>query len=112
MPFRKRAASRWKTATDAQAIVYYQINYTLTEVPEDAAYFHAQFRRVNPLPSKEDYTILDGVKGRGHYVGTYMAWGVNNTGWWGEGEIKFFLDGDEFPDHLRHRHGGLFLRRL
>ena len=78
--------------------VYYQINYTLTEVPDDAAYFHAQFRRVNPLPYKEVYTILDGVKGRGHYVGTYMAWGVNNNGWWGEGEIKFFLDGDtEFP---------------
>ena len=35
---------------------------------------------------------------QGHYVGTYLAWGVNNTGWWGEGEIKFFLDGDdEFP---------------
>ena len=52
----------------------------------------------NPLPYKEVYTILDGVKGRGHYVGTYMAWGVNNTGWWGEGEIKFYLDGDsEWP---------------
>jgi hypothetical protein len=78
--------------------VYYQINYTLTEVPADAAYFHAQFRRINPLPYKEVYTILDGVKGWGHYVGTYMAWGVNNNGWWGEGEIKFYLDGDtKFP---------------
>ena len=38
------------------------------------------------------------MKGQGHYVGTYMAWGVNNNGWWGEGEIKFYLDGDkEFP---------------
>ena len=78
--------------------LYYQVNYTLTDVPEDAAYFHAQFRRSNPLPYKEVYTILDGVKGHGHYVGTYMAWGVNNCGWWGEGEIKFFMDGDkEFP---------------
>ena len=67
----------------------------LTDVPEDAAYFHAQFRRTNPLPFKQDYAILDGVRGRGHYVGTYMAWGVNNSGWWGEGEIKFFMDGDE-----------------
>ncbi len=41
---------------------------------------------------------MDGVKGRGHYVGTYLAWGVNNSGWWGEGEIKFFFDGDrDFP---------------
>jgi hypothetical protein len=78
--------------------LYYQINYVLTEVPEDAAYFHAQFRRTNPLPYKQDYTILDGVRGQGHYVGTYMAWQVNNNNWWGEGEIKFFMDGDgEFP---------------
>jgi len=78
--------------------VYYQIDYTLAPVPADAAYFHAQFRRVNPLPYKQVYTIVDGIKGRGHYVGTYMAWGVNNNGWWGEGEIKFFMDGDkQFP---------------
>ena len=78
--------------------LYYQIDYTLTAVPEDAGYFLAQFRRANPLPYKEVYTILDGVKGKGHYVGTYMFWGLNNNGWWGEGEIKFFLDGDkEFP---------------
>ncbi len=78
--------------------VYYQINYTLTDVPDDAAYFHAQFRRVNPLPYKDVYTIVDGIKGWGHYVGTYMAWGVNNNGWWGEGEIKFYMDGDtKFP---------------
>ena len=77
--------------------LYYQINYTLTEVPEDAAYFHAQFRRVNPLPYKEVYTIVDGIRGRGHYVGTYVAWGANNNGWWGEGELKFYLDGDDHP---------------
>ena len=36
--------------------------------------------------------------GWGQYAGTYMAWGVNNTGWWGEGEIKFYMDGDrEYP---------------
>ncbi|MBM4017851.1 MAG: DUF2961 domain-containing protein [Planctomycetes bacterium] len=98
MPFRKRCRMTM-TNIDAQPMVlYYQINYTLTEVPPDAAYFHAQFRRANPLPYKQVYTILEGVKGRGHYVGTYMAWGVHNSGWWGEGEIKFYLDGDrEFP---------------
>ncbi len=83
---------------DKTMSLYYQIDYTLTEVPQDAAYFHAQFRRVNPLPYKEVYTILDGVKGKGHFVGTYLCWGVNNNGWWGEGEIKFYLDGDkDFP---------------
>ena len=98
MPFRKRARITMQNLSEEPIRIYYQINYTLTAVPEDAAYFHAQFRRTNPLPYKEDYTILDGVKGEGQFVGTYMAWGVNNGGWWGEGEIKFFLDGDKkFP---------------
>ena len=78
--------------------IYYQIDYSLMNVPEDTMYFHAQFRRTNPLPYKTPYTILDGVKGKGHYVGTYLAWGVHNNGWWGEGEIKFYMDGDqEYP---------------
>ena len=98
MPFRQRARLTLQNLSDEAIYVYYQINYALTDVPEDVAYFHAQFRRVNPLPYKEVYTILDGVTGQGHYVGTYMAWGVNNAGWWGEGEIKFFMDGDgAFP---------------
>jgi hypothetical protein len=98
MPFRTKCRITLTNISDEQSYLYYQITYTLTEIPEDAAYFHAQFRRTNPLPYKEVHTILDGVKGRGQYAGTYMAWGVNNTGWWGEGEIKFYVDGDkEFP---------------
>lgn len=95
MPFRKRCRITVTNIADEQMVLYYQVNYTLTEVPEDCAYFHAQFRRTNPLPYKEVYTILDGVQGKGHYVGTYMAWGVNNNNWWGEGEIKFYMDGDQ-----------------
>ena len=98
MPFRKRCRMTLENIHTEDMICYYQINYTLTDVPDDAAYFHAQFRRVNPLPYKEVYTIVDGIRGRGHYVGTVLAWGVNNCGWWGEGEIKFYIDGDgEFP---------------
>ena len=98
MPFRKSCRMTLTNIGDAGMRLFYQVNYTLTEIPDDAGYFHAQFRRVNPLPYKQVYTILDGVTGKGQYVGTYMAWGVNNTGWWGEGEIKFFLDDDEeFP---------------
>ncbi len=98
MPFQKKCRMTLSNLDDKEMVLYYQINYTLTEIPSDAAYFHAQFKRTNPLPYKEDYTILDGVSGKGHYVGTYMAWGVNNNGWWGEGEIKFYMDGDDkFP---------------
>ncbi|CAN5614253.1 DUF2961 domain-containing protein [soil metagenome] len=95
MPFKKRCRVTMTNIADEDMRLYYQINYTLTDVPDELAYFHAQFRRSNPLPYKEDYTILDGVQGQGHFVGVYMAWGVNNSGWWGEGEIKFFLDGDK-----------------
>lgn len=98
MPFRKRCRITLENRGPDEMVTFYQINYALTEVPEDCAYFHAQFRRVNPLPYKQPYTILDGIKGQGHYVGTIMAWGVNNVGWWGEGEIKFYMDSDtEFP---------------
>ncbi|MHC4423342.1 MAG: glycoside hydrolase family 172 protein [Planctomycetota bacterium] len=98
MPFRKRCKITMTNIAEKSMTLYYQIDYTLTDVPNDAAYLHAQFRRVNPLPYKQVYTILDGVQGQGHYVGTYMCWGVNNDGWWGEGEIKFYIDGDKkFP---------------
>ena len=70
MPFRKRCRMTFENISNEDMTLYYQINYTLTDVPEDCAYFHAQFRRVNPLPYKDVYTILDGVKGRGQYVGT------------------------------------------
>ena len=97
MPFRTHARITLENRADEDIVAYYQINYTLTDVPEDCAYFHAQFRRVNPLPYKEVYTIADGIAGKGHYVGTSIAWGVNNNGWWGEGEIKFYLDGEKAP---------------
>jgi hypothetical protein len=98
MPFRKKCKITMTNIDEKPMRLYYQIDYSLTEVSENAAYFHAQFRRVNPLKYKEVYTIIDDIKGQGHYVGTYLCWGVNNNGWWGEGEIKFFMDGDKkFP---------------
>ena len=98
MPFRKKCRITLENIDDEMMVLYYQINYSLQEIPKSVAYLHAQFRRVNPVPKGDVYTILDGIDGHGHYVGTYMCWGVNDCGWWGEGEIKFYLDGDkEFP---------------
>jgi hypothetical protein len=94
MPFRKKCRITLENIDDKAMTLYYQVDYLLTEIPSDAAYFHAQFRRVNPLPYKGVVTLLDSVKGKGQYVGTYLAWGVHNNGWWGEGEIKFYMDGD------------------
>jgi hypothetical protein len=97
MPFRKKCRITMENINTEPMTLFYQIDYTLTDVPEDAAYFHAQFRQSNPTKGSL-HTLIDGVKGKGQYVGTYVAWGVNNNGWWGEGEIKFYLDGDKgFP---------------
>src|SRR5882757_2341049 len=94
MPFRKKCRITMENIDSKEMTLYYQVDYILTETPSDAAYFHAQFRRVNPLPYKANYVLVDSIKGKGQYVGTYMAWGVHNNGWWGEGEIKFYMDGD------------------
>jgi hypothetical protein len=98
MPFRKKCKITMENIDEKGLTLYYQIDYALTDVPDDAAYFHAQFRRVNPLPEGEVFTIVDGIKGTGHYVGTYLARGAFNKGWFGEGEVKFYIDGDkDFP---------------
>ena len=98
MPFRKKCRITMENIDDQNPMtLYYQVDYTLTDVPADAGYFHAQFRRSNPDETSL-FTINDGIKGKGQYVGVYLAWGVHNNGWWGEGEIKFFIDGDtQFP---------------
>jgi hypothetical protein len=96
MPFRHRARITLENRSpDEIRGFYYQITYALADVPDGCGYFHAQWRRSNPLAYLDVHTLLEGVRGHGHYVGTYLAWGVNNTGWWGEGEMKFYLDGDE-----------------
>jgi len=99
MPFRKSCLitienQRWE---DIQGF-FYQISYTLCDVPEGAAYFHAQWRRSLTTRGNPEHVILDSVRGRGHYVGTFLAWTQLSNGWWGEGEIKFFIDDDkEYP---------------
>ena len=98
MPFGDGARIEIENRGDVEIILYYQISYTITDIAPDQGRFHARFHRVNPLPYKDIYTIVDGISGVGHYVGTYLAWGVNNCKWWGEGEIKFYIDDDsQFP---------------
>src|SRR4029077_9109934 len=97
MPFRKKCKITMTNINTESMSLYYQVDYTLTTVPDDAGYFHAQFRRSNPIIGGV-CTLVDSIQGKGQYVGTYLAWGVHNNGWWGEGEIKFYMDGDkDFP---------------
>lgn len=98
MPFRKKCKITMENINHKESMrLYYQVDYTLTEIGDDEAYFHAQFRRSNPTTGSL-HTLLDNVKGKGQYVGCYLAWNVNNNAWWGEGEIKFYMDGDtQYP---------------
>ncbi|MBM3476446.1 MAG: DUF2961 domain-containing protein [Armatimonadetes bacterium] len=94
-PFRQRAKvtienQRWEDIGG----FFYQITYALTDVPDNAAYFHAQWRKSLGTREVPEHVILDGIRGQGQYVGTYLAWTQLSDGWWGEGEIKFFMDGD------------------
>jgi hypothetical protein len=92
-PFRQRARLTMTNIDDQRVTVYYQINYALTEVGPDVPYFHAQFRRTNPTEYGGVHTVVDGIRGKGHYVGTYLMRGANSPGPWGEGEVRFYLDG-------------------
>ena len=99
MPFRKRARITFTNESENDLSLFtYQITYALAPVPQKAGYFHAQWRRSVTPPSKPLHTILDSVEGEGRYVGTFLAWTQLTEGWFGEGEIKFYLDGDrDFP---------------
>lgn len=98
MPFHQRArVTLTNEGTEDNLLVAYQITYVETPVPAGAGTFHAQFRQARTA-DQNPYTILDGVTGRGRYVGTFLAWTQMERGWFGEGEVKFYLDGDdEFP---------------
>jgi hypothetical protein len=99
MPFQKNCKIALKNdGIEDVSILAYQITYAETEIPENAGYFHAQWRRSTTKRSRPEHIILDGIQGHGHYVGTFLAWTQLSNHWWGEGEIKFFIDGDtEYP---------------
>ena len=99
MPFRKHAKITFTNEGDKDlGLLTYQITYAKVEIPENTGYFHAQWRKSTVNPANPDYTILDNVKGKGKYVGTFLSWTQLYSGWFGEGEVKFYLDGDEkFP---------------
>jgi hypothetical protein len=98
MPFRESARITLENVSDHGVPVYYQVTYSMEELPAQTAYLHAAWRRSHPLGQPAIHTIVDEVRGRGHYVGTYLAIEPGDSGWWGEGELKFYLDGDDaFP---------------
>jgi Protein of unknown function (DUF2961) len=98
MPFKAGARLTMENTTAVEIVVFYQVTYEIGGDYAGQGYLHTQWRRSNPLPDRTPHVLVEGIEGSGHYVGTYLAWGVHSPGWWGEGEIKFYLDDDdEFP---------------
>ena len=99
MPFKKHAKVTFTNDSDRDLnLLAFQITYALKPIDKNSGYFHAQWRRAR-TGSQNPYVILDGVKGKGRYVGTFLSWTqLTDKGWFGEGEVKFFMDGDtKFP---------------
>ncbi len=99
MPFKTKAKITIENRTTRPKAVFYQINFEKREVESEMGYFHARYNSSVPVPFKKVHTILDNVQGKGVYLGTALYVGLNRTPeWWGEGEFKFYLDGDkQFP---------------
>ena len=98
MPFYKGFRITVENQDERRIPIYYQIDFELKKLPEGCRHFHAQYRQACPVGDDSIYTVLDNVRGSGSYVGTYMYYRARRDGWWGEGEFKFYLDGDtEFP---------------
>jgi hypothetical protein len=102
MPFREHAritVSNEMPADREMQAFFYQIDYELHEsLPANTAYFHASFRRECPTIEQQDFVVLDGVEGPGYFLGCVIGVRALGPWWWGEGEMKFYLDGDdEYP---------------
>ena len=101
MPFRDGAKIEIVNEASSQVLIWYDINYVeIAELPEDALYFHAHWRRNLKTELGKDFIILPKVEGKGRFIGTNIGviggHGYKGT-WFGEGELRIFLDGD--TDH-------------
>ena len=101
MPFRSGMRLTLTNETDRDIpTLFYDINYTIGDAhPADTLYFHAHFRRENPTTLQHDYELLPRVTGRGRFLGVNVGVIANRQDyrrtWWGEGEVKFYVDGDD-----------------
>ncbi|MCG8512261.1 MAG: DUF2961 domain-containing protein, partial [Rhodospirillales bacterium] len=95
IPFRKHL--RITVTNDGPETIdefFYQITYAMQPVADDAGYLHVGWRRSMTREDHPEHTIIEGLCGPGHYAGTYLVWNQTSNGWWGEGEMKFFIDND------------------
>jgi hypothetical protein len=98
MPFQRRARieveNQWHKDFPH---FFFQISGVKTVLPRPPLYFHGQWRRSTTRREHPEHTIIESIEGRGVYTGAYLAWSQLSDQWWGEGEIKMYIDGDK--DH-------------
>ena len=122
MPFKERAVVELVNESREPHRQYFYVDYeTFDELPEDAGYFHAEFRRTNPfggwgheilvntpeadivnkeqLAWENNYVILE-TEGRGHYIGCNISVTNFQGTWWGEGDDMIWVDGYKWPPDL------------
>jgi len=96
MPFRESV--RVELVNQGQKrlnLLYYNIDWIkLDSLPKDTPYFYAQYRQEYPVKQGQDYLILK-TQGKGHYVGTVLSVRTRSPSWFGEGDEKIYIDGEE-----------------
>lgn len=98
MPFRKSARIEIVNQSDKPiSLLYYNIDWIKKEsLPQDTPYFYAQYRQEYPVQHGRDYLLLE-TQGKGHYVGTVLSVRTRSPSWFGEGDEKIYIDGEEKP---------------
>ncbi len=96
MPFHKSCKIEIVNQSDKPInLLYYNIDWIkLDSLAKDTPYFYAQYRQEYPVENGHDYVILD-TKGKGHYVGTVLAVRQRSPMWFGEGDEKMYVDGED-----------------
>lgn len=101
MPFRRHLRIELRNASARSVQLYHQIDLTLGPVADDSGILHATFRRENPTELRRDFTIADGFTGPGRFLGCNVGVRVFHEpswfSWYGEGEVKMYLDGETTP---------------
>ena len=99
MPFRKHCKITIENRSRVEEkIFYYTITGDICDIPEDTLYFHASYRQSLPIKAGEAHVIIDGIEGRGNFLGVTLGAGVNGpNGCWVEGEVKMYIDDDIYP---------------
>ena len=98
MPFQKHCKITMENRSKEDQTLFYMITGCYCELPHNIAYFHASYRQEHQVQKGRSYTIIDGIEGKGQFMGLTLASGMNgNNTCWVEGEARMYIDDDQYP---------------